>query len=73
MKAQEESFHLNGHIIGFCLQTQKLRVTLQNSIKHSGSERVNWLVKLLMFTFKIEISRNMMKESDNRTNSGLVC
>ena len=24
MKVQAESFHLNGHIIGFLLQTQKL-------------------------------------------------
>ena len=24
MKVQAESFHLNGHVIGFCLQTEKL-------------------------------------------------
>ena len=39
VKVPAESFHLNGHIMGFCPQTQKL-VTLQISIKHSGSERV---------------------------------
>ena len=39
MKVQAESFHLNGHIIGF-RPDSKVRVTLQNSIKHSGSERV---------------------------------
>ena len=30
---------LNGHIIGFRSQTLKVRVTLQNSVKYSGSER----------------------------------
>ena len=39
MQLQAESFHLNGHIIGFSPQTQKL-VPLQNSIIHSDSERV---------------------------------
>ena len=39
MKVLLKRFHLNGHTIGFRAQTQKL-VTLQNSIKHSGSERV---------------------------------
>jgi len=34
MKVQAESFHLNGYIIGFRLQTQKVRLALQNSIKH---------------------------------------
>ena len=38
MKVQAESIHLNGHIIGFRPHT-KVRVTLQNSIKHSGTER----------------------------------
>ena len=33
-------FWMNGHIIGFPPQTQKVRVTLQNSIRHSGSERI---------------------------------
>ena len=36
MKVQAENFLLNGHIIGL----SKVGVTLQNSIKHSGSERV---------------------------------
>ena len=35
VKVQAESFHLNFHIVGFHLQTQKLY-----SIKHFGSERV---------------------------------
>ena len=34
MNVQAESFHLNGHIIGFRPQTQKLDA-LQNSIKHA--------------------------------------
>ena len=36
MQLQAENFHLNGHIIRFRPQTQKLE--LQNSIKYSGSE-----------------------------------
>ena len=39
MQLQADSFHLNGHIIEFCLQTQK-SVPLQNSIIHSDSVRV---------------------------------
>ena len=35
MKVQEESFHLNGHITGFRLQTQKL-----DSPYSEGSEGV---------------------------------
>ena len=83
MKVQAESFHLNGHIIGFRLQTQKLeqhtkqiaqcvstgkelsfewshhrisstgskiRVTLQNSIKQSGRERVKGISSLFVFS-----------------------
>ena len=42
VKVQAERFHLNGHSIGFRLHsTQNGRVTLQNSIIRSGSERVN--------------------------------
>ena len=37
VKVQAENFLLNGHIIGL----SKVGVTSQNSIKHSGSERVN--------------------------------
>ena len=48
MKVQAESFHLNGHIIGFRPHT-KVRVTLQNSIKHSGSEKVERIQNLSMF------------------------
>ena len=48
MKVQAESFHLNGHIIGFRSHT-KVRVTLQNSIKHSGSERVKRIQNLSLF------------------------
>ena len=42
MKVQLERNHLNGHSIGFRPQTEKLELsaTLQNSITHSGSERV---------------------------------
>ena len=44
MKVQAESFHLNGHIIGFRLQTQKLDSPYKLSIKpHSGSEGVKVL------------------------------
>ena len=43
MKVQAESFHLIGYIIGFRPQTQKLESPYKNSIKHSGSERVNFL------------------------------
>ena len=48
MKVRAESFHLNGHIIGFRPHT-KVRVTLQNSIKHSGSETVKRIQNLSMF------------------------
>ena len=41
MKEQAESFHLNGHIIEFRPQTQKLESPYNDSIKHPGSERVN--------------------------------
>ena len=40
MKVQAESIHLNGHITGSCADS-KVRLALQNSIKHSGSEGVN--------------------------------
>ena len=39
MKVQEESFHLNGHIIGLCPQTQKLEPpykTLSNTLAVKG-------------------------------------
>ena len=48
MKVQAESFHLNGNIIGFRPHT-KVRITLQNSIKHSGSERVKRIQNLSLF------------------------
>ena len=48
MKVQAKSFHLNGNIIGFRPHT-KVRVTLQNSIKHSGSERVKRIQNLSLF------------------------
>ena len=48
MKEQEERFHLSGHIMGFRPQTQKLRVTLQNSVKHS--QRVNIVLRSLQIT-----------------------
>ena len=42
VKVQAERFHLNGYSIGFRPHsTKKGRVTLQNSITHSGSKRVN--------------------------------
>jgi len=41
MKVRAESFHLNGHIIGFRLQTQKLDSPYKTpSNRHSGSEGV---------------------------------
>ena len=43
MKVQAENFLLNGHIIGL----SKVGVTLQNSIKHSGSERVKLGIRIL--------------------------
>ena len=46
MKVQAESFHLNGHIIGFRPHT---KVTLQNSIKHSGNEMVKRIQNLSLF------------------------
>ena len=46
MKVQAESFHLNGHITGTSSTNSKVRVTSQNSIKLSGSERVNQLFLL---------------------------
>ena len=48
MKVQAKSFHLNANIIGFRPHT-KVRVTLQNSIKHSGSERVKRIQNLSLF------------------------
>ena len=39
VKVQEESFHLNGHIIGLCPQTQKLEPpykTLSNTLAVKG-------------------------------------
>ena len=48
MKEQEETFHLSGHIMGFRPQTQKLRVTLQNSVKHS--QRFNIVLRSLQIT-----------------------
>ena len=39
MKVQEESFHLNGHIIGLCPQTQKLEPpykSLSNTLEVKG-------------------------------------
>ena len=44
MKVQTESFHLNGHITGFRLQTQKL-----DSIKHSSSEGVKVVTSKMVF------------------------
>ena len=41
MKVQIERFHLNGHTIGFCPQTQKVS-SLQNSIIHSGVKYPKW-------------------------------
>ena len=40
-KVQAESFHLNGHIIGFRPQTQKLESLYKTLSKNSGSERAN--------------------------------
>ena len=48
MKEQAERFHLSGHIMGFRPQTQKLRVTLQNSVKHS--EGFNIVLRSLQIT-----------------------
>ena len=39
MKVQAERFHLNGHISGFCPDSN-VRTTLRDSNIHSGSERV---------------------------------
>ena len=46
VKEQAESFFLNGHITGFRPQTQKLES--QNSIKHSGSKRVNYILRVVI-------------------------
>ena len=40
MKVQAESFHLNGSHHRISSADSKVRLALQNSIKHSGSEGV---------------------------------
>ena len=50
MKVQAESFHLNGHIIGFHPQTQKLESshkTLSSTLAVKGLILLSQLVKLV--------------------------
>ena len=51
MKVQVERNRLHGHSIGFRPQTQKLELsaTLQNSITHSGSQRVKQRTEKVSF------------------------
>ena len=55
MKVQAESFHLNGHIIGFRLQTQKLdssHKTPSNTLAVKGLKRVQRFEKITGFVNK---------------------
>ena len=45
MKVKAESFHLNGHIIGFCPQTKKLESpykTPSNTLTVKGLKGISW-------------------------------
>ena len=55
MKVQAESFHLNGNIIGFRLQTQKLDSpykTPSNTLAVKGLRRSSLYFRLLDFVYK---------------------
>ena len=56
MKVMAESFHLNGHIIGYSSADSKVRVNLQNSIKYSGSKRVNWGMAIIYWPLYANLS-----------------
>ena len=56
MKVQAESFYLNGHIIGFRLQTQKLdssHKTPSNTLAVKGLKRVQRFEKITGFVNKV--------------------
>ena len=50
MKVLPKRFHLNGHTMGLCTDI-KVTASLQNSIIHSSSERVNLLPNNCMEAF----------------------
>ena len=59
MKVQAESFHLNGHIIGFRLQTQKLESPYKTPSNTLAVKGLNQLIyeseRLRKFIFKIKL------------------
>ena len=55
MKVQEEGLHVNGHIIGFRPQTQKLELphkTLSNTLAVKGLSKVPSLLRKYTFQQK---------------------
>ena len=58
MKVKAESFHLNGHIIEFRLQTQKLESphkTPSNTLAVKGLKRVQRFEKITGFVNKVHL------------------
>ena len=74
MKEQAESFHLNGHIIGFRPQTQKLESpykTLSNTLAVKGLRRsFRWCQRIFPNMCMSKVEKNL--EKGLFTNEGLM-
>ena len=67
MKAQAESFHLNGHIIGFGPQTQKLQLPhkiLSNTLAVKGLSNLRHPTHIVFTEWTIQILTSRLYEVD---------